>query len=424
MTDRFLSTQPYKGVRDFYPEDMAALRYITDRWAKTAESFGFARYGASLLESADLYKSKGAANEEIVKDQTYTFTDRGGREVTLRPEMTPTVARMVAHRRRELVFPLRWYAIPNLFRYERPQRGRLREHWQFNCDIFGTADRMADAEIILIAYQTLIDFGATPDMFSILINDRAEMTKLYQSIGILNEETIVQITRLTDRKKKMTSEAYRTELLTILDHNHSQAEQVISLLETESTNHPLLTTLRTLGVTNAVIDRTIARGFDYYTGMVFEVIDNDQVNNRALMGGGRYSNLTKLFSPEEITGVGFGMGDVTMRDFLETHKLLPESITNTAPTLVIIPAETTNYLAAETLALAFRQRGIQTAVDIGEKKLGKKISDAAASGVRYALVAGETEFSSTEFVIKDLSLNTTETGNLETLITWLIAQTY
>ena len=143
MTDKKLKTESYKGVRDFYPEDMAIQRYIFDTWSKTAESFGYERYDASILEPSDLYKSKGAENAEIINDQSYTFIDRGERDVTLRPEMTPTVARMVAGKKRELKFPLRWYSIPNLFRYERPQRGRLREHWQLNCDLFGGNDYIA-----------------------------------------------------------------------------------------------------------------------------------------------------------------------------------------------------------------------------------------------------------------------------------------
>jgi Histidyl-tRNA synthetase len=167
-----LSTQPYKGVRDFYPEDMAVQQYLFDIWVRTAESFGFQRYDASVLEPAELYQAKGAVNEELVSEQTYTFTDRGEREVTLRPEMTPTVARMIAARAKELAWPVRWYSIPNLFRYERMQRGRLREHWQLNCDIFGVRDTATDVEIIALAYEILMNFGATDKMFTIHINDR------------------------------------------------------------------------------------------------------------------------------------------------------------------------------------------------------------------------------------------------------------
>ncbi len=209
MSNKALSTDSYKGVRDFYPKDAAIQQYIFDTWTTTAQSFGFERYDASILEPSDLYKAKGAENEEMVNDQTYTFTDRGDREVTLRPEMTPTVARMVAGRRRELSFPLRWYSIPNLFRYERPQRGRLREHWQLNCDIFGTTDYTADIEIIALAYQCLLDFGAKPEMFEIQVNDRQLMNRLYQALGV-KDSMITGVTRLNDRRDKIDAQIYRT----------------------------------------------------------------------------------------------------------------------------------------------------------------------------------------------------------------------
>ena len=157
MSDKSkLSTESYKGVRDFYPEEMFIQNHIYKIWKKVVESFGYSEYTASLLESAELYKAK--SGEEIVNEQTYTFTDRGGREVTLRPEMTPTVARMVAGREKNLIFPLHWYSIPNLFRYEKPQRGRLREHWQLNVDLFGVDSVDADIEIITIAHQIMTKF--------------------------------------------------------------------------------------------------------------------------------------------------------------------------------------------------------------------------------------------------------------------------
>lgn len=421
MKDQKLSTESYKGVRDFYPKDMAILRYIIDSWSKTAESFGYERYDASILEPAELYKSKGAANEEIVNEQTYTFTDRGGREVTLRPEMTPTVARMVSARRRELSFPVRWYSIPNLFRYERPQRGRLREHWQFNCDLFGVSALTADIEIISLAYQLLINFGATPDMFEILINNRTEMTELYAAIGITNEETVTAITRLTDRKKKMSPDEFRSRL-TDLVGDAAKAEQVIGIVEVESGTNPVVDGLRALGIPNVRLDRTIARGFDYYTGTIFEIIDRDPQNNRAMLGGGRYDNLTSMFGGDGVVGIGFGMGDVTMRDFLESHKLLPATVSTTAPTLSIIPAEEENGLACLKLAQQFRSRGITTDVNFGTKKVGEKIASAARAGTRYALVVGETELTSEVFVLKDLDLNTTESGTIENLLTFLIAK--
>ena len=249
-----LGTDPYKGVRDFYPEDMAIQNYIFNTWRQIVERNGYVEYSASLLEPTEIYTEKSGA--EIVNEQTFTFTDRGNRSVTLRPEMTPTLARMIAARRRNLKFPLRWYSIPNLFRYERPQRGRRREHWQLNCDLLGIAGIEADKEIVSLAYTIMKEFGAKDEDFEIRINNS----------DINNFKVIAP---------------------------------------------------------NLVLDPTLARGQTYYTGIVFEIFDISKENGRALAGGGRYDNLLEMFDVEPIPAVGFGMGDITIRDFLETHKLGP-----------------------------------------------------------------------------------------------------
>ncbi len=415
-----ISTESYKGVRDFYPKDMAVQCYIFSTWSKTAENFGFERYDASILEPSVLYKSKGAVNEEMVNEQTYTFIDRGEREVTLRPEMTPSIARMVAGKSRELKYPLRWYSIPNLFRYERPQRGRLREHWQLNCDIFGTDDYTADIEIIALAYQVLIDFGATPDMFEIRVNDRALMKRTYTALG-LDDETITKITRINDRRNKMDTDTYRNEL-TAATGDEVLAEEIILILDKTDEQTDLIVGLQELGITNVVFDKSISRGFDYYTGTIFEIFDTSEENNRSLIGGGRYNNLTDMFGGETISGIGFGVGDVTMRDFLETHKLIPSKVFQTAPTLMIIPTEQELNLEAQKIAQVFRRRGLRVTVDISNKKLGKKISDTVEHGTPYAIVVGSDEINNGKFILKNLAFNSEETGNLDELSTLLITK--
>ena len=416
-----LSTDSYKGVRDFYPEDAAIQQYIFSTWAKTAEQFGFERYDASLLEASELYRSKGAVNEEMVNEQTYTFTDRGDREVTLRPEMTPTVARMVAGRRRDLKFPVRWYSIPNLFRYERPQRGRLREHWQLNCDLFGVDDFTADVEIIALAHQVLIDFGANPAQFEIRLNNRAYMSYLYTSFGISDTEAQNRITRLNDRFHKITTDDYLNELTTLV------GDKALALSLYEKFSQPgdireseVARGLLELGINNVIIDYTLARGFDYYTGTIFEIFDMSGENNRSLIGGGRYDNLTALFSDEPISGIGFGMGDVTMRDFLTTHNLLPSGILCTAPLITIIPTDPALNLEAQKLAATIRKQGLRVTTDIGNKKIGKKIADAAERGVLYSIVVGSDELTSMNYTLKNLEAGTTESGTLENLLTILI----
>ena len=412
-----LSTEPYKGVRDFYPEDMAVQQHIFDTWSRTAESFGFERYDASVLEPAELYKGKGAENEELVNEQTYTFQDRGNREVTLRPEMTPTVARMIASRAKELAFPARWYSVPNLFRYERTQRGRVREHWQLNCDIFGSDEVAADVEMIALAYQTLINFGARPEMFEVRINDRKEMKDFYHSLGVTDEDIITKITRLNDRFRKTERSEYLAELRSIVPE---AADNILSFIEeADKSENAITKALQDIGITNVKVDRSLARGFDYYTGVIFEIFDTDPNNNRSMLGGGRYDNLTSLFGEEKIGGVGFGMGDVTMRDFLETHDLLPQR--KAGAQVIVIPTEAGFNIEAEKAAMTLRGAGVSVLVDISTKKLGKKIAAADHSGAGYSMVVGEDEVARSEFVLKNLADGTELSGTLNDLVDRLAA---
>ncbi len=420
-----LSTAPYKGVRDFYPEDMAVQRYMFDVWRMTAEHFGFQQYDASILEPSDLYRSKGAVNEEMVNEQTYTFTDRGGREVTLRPEMTPTVARMVAGKRRELTFPVRWYSIPNLFRYERMQRGRLREHWQLNCDIFGVDDVSADIEIILLANEIFKNFGAiNGQQYEIHVSSRRLLDALYDALD-LSEEARLAATRLADRKHKMEADEFKKKMIDAIGENASDVLKFLNadninvvpdvLKETEAYAdlQTLITTMNSLHCP-VVFDPTIIRGFDYYTGVVFEVVDLHPENNRAMMGGGRYDNLTKMFGGELISGIGFGFGDVTLRDFLISHDLMTTDII--APTLSILPTNPSENIEAQKVAQAFREAGIATSVDLSSKKVGKKISVAVDAFVEYVLVLGEDEIKHTTYTVKNLMEQTEVSGTIEELI--------
>ena len=396
-------------ARDFYPEDMAIQRYIFDTWAKTAESYGYERYDASILEPSELYKSKGAENEEMVNEQTYTFIDRGDREVTLRPEMTPTVARMIAGKRRELSFPVRWYSIPNLFRYERPQRGRLREHWQLNCDMFGTDDVSTDVEMILLASNILTSFGTNPDSFEIRINDRAWLNEVFKKEGFSLEQSSAMLS-LLDRKEKINNFNEEAKKIAgkpfILPNGVEQGTRTSEVIEA----------LKELGIKNVTFSASTVRGFNYYTGIVFEIFDTSKENNRSLLGGGRYDNLTQLFGGDPISGIGFGMGDVTMRDFLETHNLLPKNVGVTAPTLAILPMDTRQNIEGEKIAHAFRSAGIRVSVDIGTRKIGKKISNASETGVAYILVVGDEEIESKKFTLKDLATKKETSGSVQELI--------
>lgn len=407
-----VSTENYKGVRDFYPEDMFIENYIFRTMRTIAERFGYSEYGASILEPHELYLAK--TGEEIVNEQTYTFEDRGGRLVTLRPEMTPTIARMIAARKRELSFPLRWYSIPNLFRYERPQRGRLREHWQLNIDIFGASGKKADMEIIQAAHALMRAFGAEDDQFVIRIGSRAFIEHLFTFYSLSDEEKHA-VSKLLDKKSKMEDDAFKQELSAALKEKQDLPDILyrffttndFSLLPEKLSDSPekrelesVRAELATLDVENVVIDTTIMRGFDYYTGIVFEIFDTDPQNKRSLFGGGRYDDLLRIFGGDPLPAAGFGMGDVTIRDFLETHNLLPVYTSSTDLYLCVL--DESAYLFAANLAETLRENGVNTAMDISGKKAGDQISTASKQFVPFVLCIGENEMQSGRFIVKNM----------------------
>jgi len=371
-----LSTEPYKGVRDFYPEDQFIQNYIFDVWRAVVESFGYEEYNASILEPTELYASK--TNEEIVNEQTYTFTDRGDRSVTLRPEMTPTVARMVAQKYRDLSFPLRWYSIANFFRYERPQRGRLREHWQLNADIFGVRAIDADVEIIRIAQEIMRTFGATEKDFVVKINNRGALLAHLIKKGMSQVEAEQELSRMDKGMSKMSDTPKAKEIDT------------------------LLSLLKDKGIKNVKYAPDLVRGFSYYTGIVFEVFDTDEKNTRSLFGGGRYDGLGEKFNTikESFPAIGFGMGDVRIRDFLEVHKLLPEYSSLTDLYLCVVDQ---NYKdIAESLADYLRKEGLNVSLDMSEKKIGEQVKTASRKKVPFVVCVGKEEHDSKMFTIKEL----------------------
>jgi histidyl-tRNA synthetase len=403
MTMSKLDTTPYKGVRDFYPEDQFIENYIFDIWRHTMHNFGYEEYSASILEPADLYRAK--SGDEIVNEQTYTFKDRGDREVTLRPEMTPTVARMVAHKRRELGLPLRWYSIPNLFRYEAPQRGRLREHWQLNADIFGVDSILADIEMIKLAHSVMRNFGAEPEDFEIRISDRGLVENHLLKEGV-DPSKLNDARRLIDKKNKIDN--FEEEMTKLVGK-----EIDLNIFPTEDINF-ILSSLQEAGITNAEFDPTLVRGFDYYTGTVFEIFDTNEENPRSILGGGRYDNLVSIFSDEMVPAVGFGAGDVTMRDFLETHNLLPEyrSITD----IYIVLTDLDLAPEADQLAAKLREGGLNIAVDYTGRKIGDQIKSADKHKIPFVIVFGENEATTGVLSIKELSTGRETSATLEEIV--------
>ena len=322
--------------------------------------------------------------------------------------MTPTVARMVTAKERELVFPLRWYSIPNLFRYEKPQKGRLREHWQLNVDIFGIDSNLADIEIVSIAYKIMKNFRAEDSDFEIRINDRNIIKKIYEKFEI-NDEDSRKISKIIDKKDKISPASFEEALNEILkDKTDSfvkvinSSQKVIEFLGPEDSANITKTIedLLNVGVKNVVFTPTLVRGFDYYNGIVFEVFDTNPENARSIFGGGRYDNLTQIFGGRDMPAVGFGAGDVTIKDFLLTHNLLPKYIPNTK--IYICTTEDSLKDKAIELSSKLRDMGINTAVDYTSKKLGDQIKIADKQKIPFVICLGEDEVKSEVYTIKNL----------------------
>ncbi len=424
-----LSTDPYKGARDFFPDDKRLQKYMFDVMRHTVEQFGYEEYDAPILEPLELYLAK--SNDEVVNEQTYVFEDRGGRKVVIRPEMTPTVSRMVAAKRQELAYPLRWYSIPNLWRYERPQRGRLREHWQLNVDLFGVTDISADVEIIQVAYAIMHNFGATSEMYTIKVSSRRLLDKLLGEYLALSEVQQQTLRRLIDRRKKMEESEFLAEadaILTPTQHEANLSEKLLELLNIKSIDNlpaevkedesaaslrTLMTSLDNLLISNVEFDISLVRGFDYYTDIVFEVFDNHPDNNRSMFGGGRYDGLVGLFGVAPLASVGFGMGDVTMSNFLSLHNLQPTIGTETDVYVVLIGNVASK---AHQVISDLREMGLNVAVDFTGRKSNKQIQTAVKKGIHYVLFIGEKELESEQYTLRNLITSKEEQHSLQRIV--------
>lgn len=417
-----LSTESYKGVRDFYPQDFYVQEYIFNTWKKAVHSFGYEEYNASILENTDIYAAK--SGQELVNEQTYTFTDRGERQVTLRPEMTPSLARMVAAKKRELPFPLRLFSIPNCFRYERPQRGRMREFWQLNVDLLTKKPSPRyDVEILQVVARIMDSFGAKKSDYTINLNSRAFLEVLYKEYYGFAEASALAFQKLTDKKNKISPEVFEAEYIKICEEAGVEKKSLISLsnqadIETLKENpnikEALESVLNTIdlaqkaGVTNIVFDENTVRGLDYYTGIVFEVYDTDTQNNRALFGGGRYDNLVDIFEgpadEQTISGIGFGIGDVPMMNFLETRGLLPAYKAKTDILVGVIDESESTLAYVDEVAQQLRSEGKNIAVQYTSKKYGDVSTLAKKLGAKSMIVIGENEAVEKKFEIKDVVL--------------------
>lgn len=376
--------------------------------------YGYLEYDGPILEFFELYKAK--SGEEIEK-QLYNFTDKGGRHVAIRPEMTPTLARMVASKLRDLPRPIRWFSIPNLWRYENPGHGRLREHWQLNVDLFGVNHWTAELEIIRLACDILFAFGAGPKDFQVTFSNRKVLNQFLQKTLALDPTREHSVAKLLDKKNKITKEEFESQIIPLLPNSEKDLDLLYKFLSSTVENISELAGIDThvvdeikdfykgiekLGLSETVVfDPSIIRGFDYYTGFIFEIFDTDPKNKRSLYGGGRYDNLIGLFSNDQVSGIGFGLGDVTLQNFLSTHNLIPSLESQSGIYLGILGDKV--FFPAMEIAGKFRKAGIlcETNLDTGVK-LGKLIPQVEKKGYRYMLLIGEEEWETSTIVFKDL----------------------
>ena len=421
-----LSKKPYKGCRDLFPKEKREQNFLFDTMHSTAKQFGYEPYDGPLLEEVELYRAK--SGQELINDQIYSFTDRGKREVAIRPEMTPTVARMVAGVHREIPKPIRWYSIPNLMRYERPQKGRLREHWQFNVDIFGPDSIYHEIEILQIAISLFTKFGANENHFGIQVNNRTFVDFFFNKALGLNQDKSYALYKLVDRYSKLKPEAFEKQLNEI-GLNNEDASLFKKYLNIDSIDkfksfaneinfsselwdfENFFMTLEKLNLLDFVeFNASIVRGLDYYTGLVFEIFDKHPENRRALCGGGAYAGLMNIFGEEKLPGVGFGLGDVTLKDFLEVHDLMPDF--STPQHDLYIAAEDDNLeIDILNLSTNLRNLGLNICHHTSKAKF-KKIIQAAAKSGSGAVGILQSHDNQTQIKIKNLHNDSTETFNL------------
>jgi len=415
------------GFRDFYPEDLSLRNHIFATWRSVAARYGFEEYDGPPLEALDLYTRKSG---EEIEQQLYSFRDKGDRDVALRPEMTPTLARMVAARGQALKKPIRWFSIPQLFRYERQQRGRLKEHFQLNMDIIGETSALADAELIAAAIDIMRAFGFGPGDFKVRISDRRVLRTLLLGYDI-REDSLQQAFAMLDKTGK--DEEWVTWQLGGAYTGSGQTSRPIprrSLIGLEPVSELLsslpggaqaieplretVATLTTMGLGDFVeVDLTIVRGLAYYTGIVFELFDT-QHKLRAIAGGGRYDGLLKAAGGPDLPALGFGMGDVVLSELLKERGVAPKASTELGAFLIAVGGDDMPWVLK--LAHAMRDRGI--AVEYGLRHTGvrKQLELAAARGAPRAVIIGPEERQAGLAVVRDLNAGTEAKVPLDKLL--------
>ncbi len=411
-----MDSQGLPGFRDLYPDEAALRSYILSVWRDVAERYGFEEYDGPPLEPLDLYTKK--SGDEIV-GQLYTFEDRGGRAVALRPEMTPTLARMVAARAQGLKKPIRWYSMPQLFRYERPQRGRLREHYQLNMDVIGEAGPLADAELIAAALDVMRAFGLGPRDVRVKISDRRVLRVLLIARGLEAAQVDVALQHI-DKSGRAPRDVLRDKLADALSISRDMADRVLAVGDVKGLDamdaaltkgakdanagtdlHKCVAALTAMGLGEFVeVDFSIVRGLAYYTGIVFELFDAGG-SLRAICGGGRYDGLLEALGSVNLPAVGFGMGDVVLAEILQTRAEPLVVRSRLDAFLVSVSSDDAPYVWG--LAHRLRDLGLAVEFSLRTQPVAKQLKLAAAREAKHALIVGPDERQAEEVVVRHLA---------------------
>lgn len=407
-----LSTSPYKGATDVYPRDMLTKSYLFSIWKSVAEKFGFEEYDTPLLEEAELYRAK--SGDELANTQLYNFVDKGGREVAIRPEMTPSLARMVAAKKNELIFPLRWFNISKYYRYEKPQKGRRREFIQLNIDILGVPTLEAEVEIFQYILAVMKELKAPANTYEIRVNSRYLLDYLFEKILKLSTEKKPKVARAIDNYTKLSNTEF-VEYLKELELTKPQIDNLLDFLrwdlkdlkkiEKESSGAKdlleLFDRIKALGLTNIRFEPSIMRGLAYYTGTVIEMFDiGSKENPRALFGGGRYDDLLSMFGQEKLPAFGIGWGDITTEDYLRTYDLLPEETTKTKAFIPLL--DPTLYTYIQNIAKQLRDSDINVEVQLVATKLGNQLKYASKKNIPWVIIVGDEEKATKQMQLKNM----------------------
>jgi histidyl-tRNA synthetase len=408
---------PVKGTRDFYPEEMAVHNWIVDGWKKASIRNGFEEYDGPIFEYLQMYQIK--SGDEIV-EQLFSFKDRGDRDLAIRPEITPTLARMVNQKINALPKPIKWFSLPRLCRAERPQKGRLREFFQWNIDIIGEDSVLADAEVIFTTVDYLREVGLTPKDIKVKMSSRKLLAAVLKKIGVPDEK-LNPLYTLLDKKVKLPPEVFTTTLTEqvgsdmagrIITFMQSQTVTSIENIVKAEAGDPLEVAIKELedcagwlnrmGISDyCVFDPGIVRGLAYYTGIVFEVHDI-QGDLRAICGGGRYDNLLRDFGGPAVSATGMGMGDCVLEILLREKGLLDKNITSRTLDYYVVPIAGEFLDEAVKLTAGLRAKGFKSAFSYKVAGLSKQLKNASEQNAKYCVIIGD-EFKAGNIVVKDMA---------------------